>query len=70
MPQEDEFSFLRVDPESNQVVGPTMMNASRYLAQLARASAMKVFDDPNMCFLLERRVGSFSLDELQMENAL
>jgi hypothetical protein len=58
-PLEDEFFFLRIDPETNEVVGATIMNASRYLGQLAHAFAIKAFDDPNVQFFLERRAESF-----------
>jgi uncharacterized protein YuzE len=60
---EDDF-YLRVNPETNQVVGATIFNASLYLGQLARAFAMKAFDDPNVRFFLERRVESFALDKV------
>ncbi len=52
---EDDF-YLRVNPQTNQVVGATIFNASLYLGQLAKAFAIKAFDDPNVRFFLERRV--------------
>lgn len=55
---EDDF-YLRIDPESNQVVGATIFNASHYFGQLALAFASKAFDDPNVRFFLEHRIRSF-----------
>jgi hypothetical protein len=63
VPLDDEFFFLRVDPETNEVVGATILNASHYVAQLARAFALKAFDDPNVRFFLERRVESLALEK-------
>ncbi len=63
VPLEDEFFFLRVDPETNEIVGATILNASHYLAQLAHAFATKSFDDPNVRFFLEHRVEAFALDK-------
>jgi hypothetical protein len=62
VPLEDEFFFLRVDPETDEIVGATIMNASHYLGQLAHAFAVKAFDDPNVRFFLERRVEAFALE--------
>ncbi|MBI3914293.1 MAG: hypothetical protein HY327_08940 [Chloroflexi bacterium] len=59
---EDDF-YLRVNPETDQVVGATIFNASLYFGQLARAFALKAFDDPNVRFFLERRVESFALEK-------
>ena len=56
---EDDF-YLRINPETDQVVGATIINASLYFGQLARAFAVKAFDDPNVRFFLERRVESFA----------
>lgn len=58
---EDDF-YLRINPETNQVVGATIFNASLYLGQLARAFAMKALDDPNVRFFLERRVESLAVE--------
>lgn len=58
---EDDF-YLRINPDTNQVVGATIFNASHYLGQLARAFASKAFDDPNVRFFLEHRVESFALE--------
>jgi hypothetical protein len=63
VPLDDEFFFLRVDPETNELVGATILNASHYLADLARAFALKAFDDPNVRFFLERRVESFAMEK-------
>jgi hypothetical protein len=60
---EDDF-YLRISPETNQVVGATIFNASLYLGQLAHAFAMKAFDDPNVRFFFERRIESFALEEV------
>jgi len=60
VPLEDEFFFLRIDPETEEVVGATIMNASHYLGQLAHAFAIKAFDDPNVRFFLEQRVEAFA----------
>jgi hypothetical protein len=59
---EDNF-YLRINPKTNQVVGATIFNASLYLGQLARAFAMKAFDDPNVRFFLERRVESLAMEK-------
>jgi hypothetical protein len=56
---EDDF-YLRINPETHQVVGVTIFNASLYFGQLARAFALKAFDDPNVRFFLEHRVESFA----------
>lgn len=56
---EDDF-YLRINPETHQVVGATIFNASLYLGQLAHAFAMKAFDDPNVRFFLEQRVEAFA----------
>lgn len=56
---EDDF-YLRINPETHQVVGATIFNASYYLGQLAHAFAMKAFDDPNVRFFLEQRVAVFA----------
>ena len=61
---EDDF-YLRVNPETHQVVGATIFNASLYFGQLARAFALKSLDDPNVRFFLERRVESFALEKVQ-----
>jgi len=61
VPLEDEFFFLRVDPETDEVVGATIFNASIYLGQLAHAFALKAFDDPNVRFFLERRVEALAM---------
>lgn len=58
---EDDF-YLRINPDTKQVVGATIFNASHYLGQLARAFASKAFDDPNVRFFLEHRVESFALE--------
>ncbi len=63
VPLEDEFFFLRVDPETNEIVGATILNASHYMGQLAHAFATKAFDDPNVRFFLERRVESFAMEK-------
>ena len=60
---DDEFFFLRVDPETNEIVGATIFSASHYLGQLAHAFASKEFDDPNVRFFLEQRVESFALQK-------
>jgi hypothetical protein len=59
---EDDF-YLRIDPDSNQVVGATIFNASHYFGQLALAFASKAFDDPNVRFFLEHRIKSFALEK-------
>jgi len=58
----EDYFYLRINPETNQVVGATIFNASLYFAQLARAFGMKAFDDPNVRFFLERRIESFALE--------
>jgi hypothetical protein len=58
---EDDF-YLRINPDTNQIVGATIFNASHYLGQLAHAFAVKAFDDPNVRFFLERRVEAFALE--------
>ena len=59
---EDDF-YLRINPDTKQVVGATIFNASHYLGQLAHAFASKAFDDPNVRFFLEHRVESFALEK-------
>lgn len=59
---EDDF-YLRINPDTNQVVGATIFNASHYFGQLARAFALKAFDDPNVRFFLEHRVESFAMEK-------
>ncbi len=56
---EDDF-YLRINPETNKVVGAIIFNASLYFLELARAFAAKEFNDPNVRFFLERRVESFA----------
>ena len=60
---EDDF-YLRINPETNQVVGATIFNASLYFGQLARAFALKTLDDPNVRFFLEHRVASFAREHV------
>lgn len=60
---EDDF-YLRINPDTKQVVGATIFNASHYLGQLAQAFASKAFDDPNVRFFLEHRVESFALEKV------
>ena len=62
---EDDF-YLRINPDTNQIVGATIFNASHYLGQLARAFAMKAFNDPNVRFFLERRVEAFAMEKMQI----
>jgi uncharacterized protein YuzE len=57
---EDDF-YLRIDPDTQQVVGATIFNASLYMGQLARAFALKAFDDPSVRFFLERRIESLAM---------
>ena len=59
---EDDF-YLRVNPDTNQVVGATIFNASHYLGRLDTAFALKAFDDPNVRFFLERRVELFAMEK-------
>ncbi len=64
IPLEDEFFFLRVDPQTNEIVGATIFNASHYLGQLAHAFALKAFDDPNVRFSLERRIEAYATEKV------
>ncbi len=61
VPLDDEFFFLRVDPETNQVVGATIMNASRWFAELAHAFATKSLDNADVHLLLEKKVEALAL---------
>jgi hypothetical protein len=62
VPLEDEFFFLRVDPETNEIVGATILNASRWFAQLAHAFATKSFDNADVHLLLEKKVEALALE--------
>jgi hypothetical protein len=61
VPLADEFFFLRIDPETQQVVGATILNASRWFAELAHAFAIKMFDNPDVHLLLEKKVETLAL---------
>ncbi len=52
---DDDF-YLRVNPDTHQVVGATILNASELFAELARAFALKELDDSNVRFFFERKV--------------
>ncbi len=52
---DDDF-YLRVNPDTKQVVGATILNASELFADLARAFALKELDDSNVRFFFERKV--------------
>ncbi|MBI5033410.1 MAG: hypothetical protein HZB51_23055 [Chloroflexi bacterium] len=56
---EDDI-YLRVNPDTQQIVSATIMNASQYLGRLAHAFALKEFDDPDVRFFLERRIESLA----------
>lgn len=45
VPLDDEFFFLRVNPDTNEIVGATVLNAGRWFAMLAHAFATKAFDN-------------------------
>jgi hypothetical protein len=55
---DDDF-YLRVNPDTQQVVGAAIFNASE-LADLARAFALKELDDSNVRFFFERKVESLA----------
>jgi len=62
VPLDDEFFFLRVDPETNEVVGATILNVSRWFAQLAHAFATKAFDDAEVHFMIEQKVQALAIE--------
>ncbi len=61
VPLSDEFFFLRVDPETNEVVGATILNVSRWFAELAHAFAVRAFDDTDVHLLLEKKIEMLAL---------
>jgi len=61
VPLDDEFFFLRIDPETNEIVGATIMNASRWFAELAHAFATKALDHADVHLLLEKKVEALAL---------
>jgi hypothetical protein len=61
VPLEDEFFFLRVDPETDEIVGATILNVSRWFAQLAHVFAVRAFDDTDVHLLLEKKVETLAL---------
>ena len=58
---DDDF-YLRVNPDTQQIVGATILNASEVFADLARAFALKELDDSNVRFFFERKIESFALE--------
>lgn len=64
VPLDDEFFFLRMNPETNEIVGATIMNASRWFAMLAHAFATKAFDNGDVRLLLEKKVEALALERV------
>ena len=62
VPLDDEFFFLRVNPETNAIVGATVLNASRWFAALAHAFATKALDNTDVKLLLEKKVEALALE--------
>lgn len=58
----DGVFYLRVDPDTHQVVGAMIMNASELFADLARAFALKELDDSNVRFFFERKIEASALE--------
>lgn len=56
---DDDF-YLRVDPETKQLVGATILNASEFFAELARAFALKEIANANVRFFFEQKVGALA----------
>lgn len=61
VPLNDEFFFLRVDPETDEIVGATILNVSRWFAELAHAFAVRSFDDTDVHLLLEKKIEMLAL---------
>ena len=56
----DDDLYLRLDPDTNQVVGATILNVSAFCADMARAFALKELSNANVRFFFEQKVGSLS----------
>ena len=61
VPLDDEFFFLRVDPETNEIVGATILNVSKWFAELAHSFAARAFDDMDVHLLLEKKIEMLAL---------
>lgn len=59
---DDEFFFLRVDPETNEIVGATILNASRWFAMLAHAFATRALENEDVKLLLEKKVEALAFE--------
>ncbi len=54
----DDFFYIRINPETNQVVGATLFNASEWFGELARAFASKSLDNPEVNLYIQRKLES------------
>jgi hypothetical protein len=52
--------YLRVDPNSQRVVGATIFHADKLFAELAQAFANKDLGNPNVRFFLEKLLEQFA----------
>lgn len=57
----DDYFYLRVDPETSEIVGATIFNASEWFAELARVFASQSLDNPDVRLFLERKLESLAL---------
>lgn len=64
VPLDNEFFFLRVDPETNEIVGATVLNASRWFAMLAHAFATKALENDDVKLLLEKKLETLALERV------
>lgn len=56
--------FLRIDPETQEIVGATVLNASRWFAMLAQAFATKAFENGDVKLLLEKQVETLACEQV------
>lgn len=64
VPLDDEFFFLRLDPETNEIVGATILNASRWFAMLAHAFATKEFNNADVRLLFEKKLETLAFEQV------